>query len=295
MKRILITLAIILVLLSGCTFSAIKEKLPGQTVSGKEEFIGGPKGVETEIINPIEGGKAYLNMPFKVIVKTVNQGESESEGSTCVFSSFAGCGCQNFKLQGNRKIEKEKLAGEEETFTFEGGTIEKEEQKGSYFVTAKTRYNYMTYGIIQACVKKDAYSKEGCQMSPEKNILKSVSSAPITISDVKEEIIPETDETAKIIFKIDLKNAGKGDLYSMEEEKGQCETLSKDVKREIKVSLINSPGKSTCSPTELKEGKATTHCTVDSVQVSGESYEPEITIELEYAYETTDSNKFEVG
>ncbi len=300
MKKTIITLlTIFLLVVSGCTFSNMKLKLPGSTPSGKEDFAGGSKGLESEIVSPAENGKAYLNMPFKIVVKLNNDGESAAEGATCAFGSFSACECKTFTLEGKRRVEKEKLEGEKETLTFEGGQASKEEIEGaSHFVTAKTRYSYKTYGIIKACVKKDVYSEEKgeCQVISGKNIVKSVSSAPVSIAEVTEEMIPEeNEETAKLVFGIKIKNVGKGNLYPLDGEKTQCETTAQETRNRINVRMINAPGKATCNQAELKkEGEATTHCTVENVKILGEGYEPEITLELEYAYETIDSNKFEV-
>lgn len=307
MKKIIILLMILL-LINGCVkFSDIKEKLPGMpgtTTAGKKDFIGGTKGLTTEIISPTESGKVYSSQPFNVAVKLNNEGEAQARGATCVFGSFSECDCQEFTLEGKRKIEGESLEGEWKTLTFEKGMIDKEEGPTSFFITAETRYDYKTYGIIKACVKKDAYSKEGCQISPEKNMLKSASSAPIVISEVKQEIMPETEETVKLIFNIKIKNAGKGELYYSDREKTQCgaPSISPQDKKTISVKMINAPGKAICKTAELREDKikkltkdeTTTSCEVTGVTTLSETYEPEIALELEYAYETIDSNKFEV-
>jgi len=298
MKKIILIL-IILVLISGCV-KIPKLKLPGssQTTTGKSDFIGGTKGIEAGILSPIEGGKIYSTQPLNVVVGVTNEGESESEGTTCIsglnkkyFPGFWGCECQDFTLEGRRLIEGERLEGEEEQLTFEIGTINPEGLEGST-VTSKTRYDYKTYGIIKACVKKDAYSEEGCKITG-KNMIKSASSAPVGIVEVTEDIISETEETAKIIFNIKLKNSGKGKLYSLDEDKDQCETPV-DLKKNINLRLINAPGRSHCNTVELKKDEATAQCTITNVKVLGESYEPEITVELEYSYETIDSNIFEV-
>ncbi len=297
MKKTIIILTILLIIISGCQFPGVK--LPGGSgPSGKEDFAGGPKGIEAEIVNPVENGKAYTNVPFKIVVRVSNEGESAAEGATCAFGSFSACECQNFRLEGKRMIEKEKLEGEEEILTFEGGQVSKEETgKASYFVTAKTRYNYKTYGIIDACVKKDVYSEEKgeCKVMPGKSIIKSVSSAPISIVEVTEEMIPETEETAKLVFGIKIKNVGKGSIYNLEAGKTECETTAQEARNRVDVRLINAPGRASCNQAELKkENEAVTHCTVENVKILEEDYKPEITVELEYAYETIDSNKFEV-
>lgn len=298
-KTIIILLAISLLIISGCTFSNLKLNMPGSTPSGKEDFAGGSKGLESAIVSPAESGKAYLNTPFKIVLQLNNEGESTAEGATCAFGSFSACECKTFTLEGKKRVEEEKIAGEEETLTFEGGQVSREEIEGtSHFVTAKTRYNYKTYAIIKACVKKDVYSQETgeCNVVSGKNIVKSVSSAPVSIVEVTEEMVPEEDgETAKLIFGIKIKNVGRGNIYPLDESKTQCETTVQETNKRINVRMINAPGKATCNQAELKkEGEATTHCTIENVKVLEESYEPEITLELEYAYETIDSNKFEV-
>lgn len=299
MKKTIILLLMLTVVLtiSGCTFPSIKG-LSGTAPSGKTDFVGGTKGVEAEIVSPAEKGKAYLNVPFKIVVKLNNQGESTADGAVCAFGSFSACDCQPFKLEGKRMVENEKIEGEETILTFEGGQVSKEEIEGtSHFVTAKTRYKYKTYGIITACVNKDLYSekKTGCKITSGKSIIKSASSAPISITEVTEELVPETEETAKLIFGIKIKNLGKGNLYSLGADKTQCESPTTGLQNRVNVDLVNAPGKVTCNQAELKKDEATTHCTVENVKLLGESYEPEITIELEYAYETIDSNQFEVA
>ena len=317
MKKIIIIILITaLLLISGCTFSQIKEKImPGKIISGttgKSQFIGGKEGIKAEIVRPIEGGEAYTTTPFKIEVQVSNEGEFGDErepatGTTCIFGlnkkyfpGFAGCDCKDFAIKGKRKIDKENIEGENEILTFEGGEIKKGELK-EFSITEKTRYDYKTLGIIKPCIKKEMHSKEGCQITSQTNIRKSVSSAPITIEKVTQDIIPETDETIELRLKIEIKKTGDGDLYDLDEDKSQC-TTPPDLKKRINVRLANTPGSATCDPTELRTKKetitsedvATAHCKIKNVRVSGEGYEPEITLILEYAYETTDSNKFEV-
>ncbi len=124
-------------------------------------------------------------------------------------------------------------------------------------------------------------------------MLKSVSAAPVGITEVTEQIIPQTEGTINLIFNIKLTNSGGGNLYSLDESKGQCKT-PEDMKKNVNLRLVNAPGSASCEPVELKKDEATAQCTVNNVEVQAESYETEITLELEYAYETIDSNIFEV-
>src|SRR4030042_1640146 len=107
-KTNIILLAIFLLIVSGCAFSSMKLKLPGSTPSGKEDFAGGSKGLESEIVSPVESGKAYLNVPFRIVIQLNNEGESAAEGATCTFGSFSACECKTFALEGKRRGEKEK-------------------------------------------------------------------------------------------------------------------------------------------------------------------------------------------
>ncbi|MBM3199311.1 hypothetical protein FJZ53_00115 [Candidatus Woesearchaeota archaeon] len=297
-KKLIIIISLVAILILGCP--GIKLKLPGKstTASGKQDFIGGPKGVDAEVVYPLQGGKAYLAQPFRISVKAVNNGESDSDGKVCAFGSFSQCECQPFTLKSRTRVDKEKLEGEQATVTFETGKISQENLVGSsHFVTARTRYKYNTYGIATACVKKDSYSKEGCQLTPAKNILKSVSSAPLAIQEVNEAITPsEGGESVDLSFTIKIKNIGTGDVYNVANTL-DCKTEdSSGGDKKIGIRMLNAPGRATCTPVELKkEGDATTHCTINGVKLSTDDYETEITIELEYAYETVDSNTFEVG
>lgn len=298
MKKIILALLLIfLLVISGCKVLELKPKLPGKlpgsTVSGQGDFIGGRLGLTATIATPVEKGKAYSGETFNAVVSLKNEGEATAEGATCVFGSFSGCECQDFVLEGRRMVEGEKLEGEETTLTFTGNTVEKDSESSNY-VTAKTRYDYKTYGIIQACIKKEPYSKskEECNIVDE-NVVKSASSAPLNILEIKEELVPETDRIARLIFDVKLKHVGEGKLYSLDEGKDQCET-SPEMKPRIDARLINAPGNSNCNSVELKEDEAELHCTVKDVELLDEGYEVPITLELSYAYETIDSNQFEV-
>ncbi|MCG2718571.1 MAG: hypothetical protein L6408_07045, partial [Nanoarchaeota archaeon] len=266
----------------------------------KSDFIGGNEGITPEIMTPIEDGKVYSTQPFQIAVKVTNEGESQSDGSVCIsglnpkyFSGMANCECDSFSLEGKRRIEDEQLEGEEEILTFEGGEVMSGDLK-NFAVSATTRYDYKTYGILQTCIKKEAYSKEGCQITPTKNIVKSASSGPVTISKVTQEIIPSDSETVTLILSIDIKNAAKGDVFDLEDNKEECKASQEGTQPSINVRLINAPGRGICDPVKLRDGEATARCMVDSVEASDESYESEITVELEYAYEIIDSNRFEV-
>lgn len=301
MKKIIILL-IILLLISGCIPSLPGIKLPGlpgkTPVGGKTGFIGGNKGMEAEILKPMEGEKISASQPFEIVVKVSNEGESEAKGHTCIsglnqkyFSGFSGCDCQEFELKGKELVEEERLEGEEEKLVFDIGSITPVEKAT---VTAKTRYSYKTYGIMKACIKKDAYSEEGCKVLNQ-NMITSASSAPLGIVEVKESIRAQED-TAELVFDIKMKESGKGNLYGLEASMDQCET-PKDLKRKIAVRMLNVErlGSAYCGQAELnKEGEATAQCTIKNVKVSDESYEAPVTIELEYAYETIESNIFEV-
>lgn len=301
MKKIII-LIVISLFISGCIPDLSGIKMPGlpgkKTVGGKKAFSGGTLGIESEILRPIEGEKVHSSQPLEIVVKLSNKGETDSEGVTCIsglnkkyFTDFSGCDCQESEpLEGKKKVGGETQEGEEERLIFDIGAIQPVEKAT---ITAKTRYKYITYGIITACIKKDAYSEEGCEILG-KNMITSASSAPLGIVEVTEDI-RATDDTAKMTFNIKLKETGKnGDLYGLDEDMDQCET-PKDLKQNIKVELINAPGSSSCGSVELdKEGEATAQCTVDNVKVFTESYETPITLKLEYAYETIDSNIFEV-
>jgi len=300
MRKIIIISLILLLFIAGCKFSDIKEKVPVKTTTkGKADFVGGTKGTEVQIVSPVKDGKAYVNQPFQIAIKVSNEGETETEGTICVsglnpkyFLGFTGCDCQDFALEGQTKLEGETIEGEDEILTFEGGEVVAGDLK-KFTVTSTTRYDYKTYGIIKACVKKEAYSDEGCQISPTTNVVKSASSAPITISKITEEIIPQSDDSINMIFNIEISNSGRGDIFSLDASKSECEA-SEDDEKIIELRLINAPGRAICDPVKLREDEAIARCTVTDVEVFEESYEPEITLELEYAYEIIDSNKFEV-
>ncbi len=292
-----------LIFISGCSFDISKINFPfiggGTPISGKGQFIGGSSGIKSEIVKPSEGGRVRADSEFNINVKVENQGEGKAEGSTCLIGTgYSGCDCQQFSLEGKKLIDGQKLSGEKETLKYSWGLIyEGLEKQTSYVVTAITRYHYMTYGAIRACINYDLDSDGGCKFDPEENIIKSASSGPIGIVKVTQQIDPESgnDDLLRLTLDITLKHIGDGNLYGLDQSLEECRT-PENVKKVVNINLINAPGRVQCDPAEFRPGKkeAKAQCVVNDVRVSGGSFETEITIELEYAYETIDSNKFEV-
>jgi len=316
MKRIIL-LVLVLVFISGCTLGEIRSKLPfmpSSTVTVRDGFIGGDKGIKSEIISPSKNGVAYLNQPLRVDVSVINEGESESEGTVCIwglnrnyFTGFSGCECMDFSsLREVRMRDKEKLDGGKEVVTFDVGDIgEGESELNEFVVTARTRYEYKTFGLIKPCIKKDLYSEEGCDFSESKNILKSVSSAPLKITEVTHNKVSSTDSTLDLRVDIKMKNSGNGNVYELNRGMDSCE-IDPDLKMKVDVSLLNSPASFTCNSAEIRkdssdnllglgEDEGIASCTIRDIELADEGYEiDDLIVQLEYVYETITTNGFQV-
>lgn len=301
MKKVIVISLILLILVSGCAY---KEKLPGLPTPGKassKEFISGDKGITIEMLSPVDKSKVYTNIPFKIRVKVLNEGEASAEGAVCAFGlpqkyfpSISGCTCQSFTLNGRQVLAGEKTEAKEEAFELGTSNVNKEDMT-NFILTTSTKYDYNTYAVIKACIKKDV-SSEGCKLSPERNILEAVSSAPIQIVKATQDLIPTSEQDATLSLNIEIQNKGDGHLYDLDSSKEDCELKSKeDLEKNIEIDLVNAPGQSHCSPVRLEDKKGTAHCTVKGIKIRDYDYEPEITIKLKYAYETIKSTSFEVA
>jgi hypothetical protein len=305
----------VLVLLVGCSinpkikgFSKFTKNLPGMPKIGEDKtglFYEGSKGVEFEIIRPSE--EHYYDSPFYVRVYLSNKGMSDAGGEIClygldedIFLDFDSCTCERFSLGGVSYVGEQKKEGDDYTFEFgpyeiDDSIIEFYEKKDSYIkesdefvITSSVIYDYQTYGVIEACIRKDINDKEGCSYK-NKDMLKGVSGAPIQITSVKEEIIPSGGGDYKLIFDVEIKNKGNGFVT----DDGECGSLGKD--GSIKVKLLNVPSRVKeveCKDVKLKDDKAVAHCVIDEVE--GKDYKTDITIILNYNYKEIKSKKLKV-
>jgi hypothetical protein len=307
LKRIIV-LFVLLVFVSGCSsldsLSSLFKNLPGiKTITpggGGVSFIGGTNSITLSIMQPPEKGKVSKDIPLKVVVNLKNDGEALAEGMACItglnpdiFDASEGCKCEEFSLKSRSRSQGEKGEGESRTINFDAGNINLNEYIANDFsVTSIVRYNYMTYAAIESCVTKDVFNSKDCKTRQDARIV-GVSSAPIQISSVSQELLSTGEEEYTMSLFIEVAHKGDGRFFDKSASKDACSD-DENVNKRIDVKLYNAPGSVTCGPLIIKknEEKGTATCTIKGI--SARDYKTLINIELSYAYELRDSNNFEV-
>ncbi len=305
MKLPIIALLAILLMISGCS------QLPGLPKSKGQSIIATTQSVITDIKNPAPNSEAPSNHEFTPAIDVANMGDSDAEGVVCIsgldeglFSGFTGCECQDFKIYADDK-------DGDTTQELEFGPYRiRTEDTQEAVMTAITRYSYKTTGTAKACIKKDLYSKTGCQTDDitkrKRNMLARSSSGAVLIDKVTETIIPVDKETVTLSFSIEVEKASEGDIYdSSKTIYPSCREEGK-LNKEITGSIEGLPeGSVTCSSAELDEkGQGTLTCEAGNIRLTdssgnfifpGNNYEPEISIEINYGYEQKQSVKFKAA
>jgi len=305
LKKILFFL-VILLFVSGCaSLTDIFKTLPGfkppTTTGVGKSFIGGTDSIVLTMLQPPEAGKVSREVPLRVSVDVKNNGESVAEGYVCVtglntnvFEEAEGCRCEEFSLKGKSRFEDEILEGEHETFNFDEGPATIDEFTiNSFSITSIARYSYKTYASVEGCIAKDILTSKDCKTRQDAKLL-GVSSAPLQVTSVSQELLLTADEEYSMTLFIEVTHKGKGQFFSSSAEKDVCGEEDDNLNKMVDVRLYNSPGRASCSPLVLKkkEDKGTATCTITGIDAR--DYKPLINVELSYVYEVRESNSFEV-
>jgi len=307
-KIILILLITSLLVLSGCDLISsatdkIPSKLPGIKNEEKQTSFGGSGSIQASIVNPQKGASVLKAYPFQPVVRIKNLGGSEADGQICitgldqdVFSGFSGCECLNYQ-----QIKRDDLF-EDIDLKFGSYNIQTEESK-SYALTAINRFKYSTTIKADVCITADIYEDQKCGAN-----INSVTSGPFRVSSIEETIIPINDNVVTIIFELDIDNVGSGNLWDLNRINEMCvpfKSINED-KKKIKADIIRFPVSADlqCQDSKLDEDGETS-ITCEAKQVSlfdnqgvslfSKDYKPEVTFKLEYAYETRNSNTFNLA
>lgn len=274
---------------------------PGSSGGGKS-FVGGKESITVSILQPPEAGKVTKDVPLRVSVHLKNDGESNADGQVCVtglnteaFPDSESCKCDEFSLKGKAKFDEEITEGEEKTINFdEGNPIIDEFTINDFSITSIVRYDYKTFASVEGCVKKNILESKDCKPRQDAKIL-GVSSAPIQINSVSQELLSTSDEEYTMTLFIEVSHSGKGQFFDKSLDKDACNEDSQNVNKRVEVKLYNAPGRAACSPLTFKknEDKGTATCIITGV--NARDYKPLMNIELLYAYEVRESNNFEVA
>lgn len=308
MKRIILLL-LALILITGCAqFTMVSSKLPGLPQKAEPGLITATQSVTTEVKNPREDETVSSRYELAPVAIVTDMGHADSEGAVCIqisedtFKGSFGCECQDFAIYAYEED------GEvQQQLEFGPYGIQAEEEKEE-LMTATTRYTYETTGTAKACIKKDIYDAGGCQLENigggKKNLLASCSNGAIKITKVTEDIKPVDDETVTLVFNAEVEKAKEGDIYDYDKAGYPSCRAEERQNKQIRGELKGLPGGDVrCKETELEEGEGTVVCEAKNIRLfdtkgnflfPGDSYEPEIEINLKYGYEQIQSMKFVV-
>lgn len=288
MKRehLAIFLAISLLFLTAC-------KTQEQTVTGKA-FIGGIEGLQIgfEPLSIKEGGMytVFDDEEFALELTMKNKGEEMiKKGDITVElvglarEDFSGISAWEKKSEKDlEKISEFNPLGGEESLKFADKAKYKGTVKGAIDLTwnVNYKYKYKTYLIMDnVCFKENLQDKRVCEVQEAKTF--SVSSAPVTITAVKE----DTAGKGLIALLIDVENKGGGDITLAGKEFD---------KRFDQISFkIDEPNKWECksggSENEAKlykdTNKATIRCKLKAPLKEKELYTKPVKMEFEYVYQ----------
>lgn len=304
-KAMIIILLFATLLIAGCT------QLPGLPKKSGPSIIATTQSITVEAKNPRSDEAVSGNHEFTPIIEAFDSGDADSEGVLCIsglsedtFRGFTGCECQDFNIYAD-----EKDGETSQEMEFGPYSITAEEQKEE-LMTIATRYTYETKAQAKACMKKDVYSKTGCQLTnianQKRDIMTGSTSGAIKVTKITENIIPIDERLVTLSFNIEVEKASTGDIYDY--NKASYPTCRAEEKQSkiITGELSGLPqGNIGCTEAELNEkGTGTLVCEAENLRLfdskgnflfPGDSYEPDIEIKLKYGYEQISTIKFNVA
>ncbi|MEM4245150.1 MAG: hypothetical protein QXR60_03025 [Candidatus Nanoarchaeia archaeon] len=309
MRKIILVLVFVMFFVSGCavmdSMSGLFKNLPGikqplTPQGGGKSYVGGTSSVKLNMLQPAENSKISKDVPLRISINVKNEGESQADGQLCVtglnpavFEESKSCECQEFSLKGKGRYEDEIVEGEDVTLNFDEGSAKIDEFTiNDFSVTSIARFDYKTYASVEGCVTKDIASSKDCKARQDAKII-GVSSAPLQITSVVQELLAVSDEEYTMTLIIEVSHKGDGDFFDTSLDKDSCVEDS-NINKKVGVKLINAPGSATCTPLLIKkkDDKGTTTCVITGVQAR--NYKPMMNVELSYAYEVRESNRFQV-
>ncbi len=286
--RKLIFLLLALALLSGCITLQqtlfTSTKVPQESTSGY---------ISQEIIFPKEGDQLQSSLPFHPTVRLTNSGPFESDGQVCIsgldssaFRGFSGCECNTFNMQ------KEERTFLPENVDFGAYSILNEEPQ-DYTITSITRYKYKSVAKVKMCVKDNADEMALCSSE-----LLSTKDGPLRITSVEQASVPISDSEVALSFSINVEKRAEGDVWDVNAVQERCRP-EREIRRNVRVKINGLPfGSGQCGEKLFDKDEANIKCPIGEISLEGrsfgENYNPEIEVELDYAFETRASNRFSV-
>ena len=310
MKKILfVSLLIILLILAGCKL--VKKESKNEPLGA---YIGGKTGLSISFLEKAPPDEVYDNNQdeFDIGLRLENQGEYTVPPNK-VIASLSGIRAEDFSISNlnnilSTSIESKtvragtEVRGSEEELVFEAAKY-KHDLKADFTadIIVHTCYDYKTYAVTSACLKKDLLEREvvdTCEVT--NNALNyDSSSAPIQISNAAQ--IPRGKNSIKLTF--DISNDGTGEVYLPNAFTNTCYG-KEDSRDQVKVKVDSPAGKlsikcktlsdSSEGTVKLIDGKRTVDCTIDTGSVQDVSFENPVLIEVSYFYREYVSKKITV-
>ena len=297
MKLIIPALIIIAILLAGC--QELKNiKLPG--IDNEVETSSG--SITAYFVNPKTGGNVLSEYPFSPAIGVKSLGGYESEGQTCIsgldsniFSGFSGCECTTFQ-----QVKDDSGVFQPEDLTFGPYTIHitKDDRK-EHIVSAVTRYLYGNEVKANICISKDIYENTGCSPS-----ITSSTSGPLDITSIEQETIPISEDVVTLIFRIKATQEESGRFIPEEDMNGQCTPVNLEELPKVEARVKGFPTRTpvVCKDVEIEGKEVIIVCEAKDLNligpggtsIFGDNYNPELTFEIRYFFETTSSSRFTV-
>ena len=300
MKKYFILIVVGLFFIAGCSGDSGNETSTGT-------FTGGVNGLSIGFVelSPPATFDEGNSVPVKVILK--NKGEYDLAAGQAKAKVY-GVNLDNFGLAKDYKSTLQALRGVGE-FNAEGGQGEIDFGNAQYVLPvinseefvlrARVCYPYQTRLLSEVCVANAASkSNDACSLDGEKVSKGDVSSAPITISSLKE----QTRGGQQVRFDLVIENKGGGEVYN---PSVSCEELDEEMFRlsngnKVKLEIVN-PVNVKCDfkdkepensgIVELKMGKATVSCWLD---VNDEPYADRLSLKLDYMYRDDTSTNIRI-
>ena len=190
---------------------------------GGSYFGGTPNGLEIKFLNLQPPDILREGQDFTVALELTNNGQCDAIGQICVRDAlsdiFGGIqdNCQEMNLKAIENINGQ-IVKDSRTFYFRGNSYNNIGRELSTQILAKTSYKCEFVSGPQLCVKSVIGENENLCKSIESISGKELKarSAPITISKVDKELVPEANGV-RLIATITLSKMSKGQLKAEKE------------------------------------------------------------------------------
>src|SRR3989344_1919038 len=291
MKKVILSLTIALLFISACTGSDNNDTPAPETV-----FVGGTQGIvaQFEPFGVEESGvfSIFDTESFPIEITLTNEGEDDVNPGDVTLTlkgintnDFSGIPKSELKNQESLdKVSEFNPNGDEEVVDFTPDADAKYKLNVTGFfqpdIFAQVDYNYTTHIVIPSvCYKEDPQDDSVCDVQGAKTF--AVSSAPITVSNVQQDIAGR----GIIVLTIVIENAGNGRVALPSED---FDLRFGKVATFMETDAIEWECRSSGNPNEarLVDNKATITCKLNQPLAEDTLFTKQVELRLDYRYRT---------